>query len=135
VSERETAWCISAADYHGWPVEVFEAAYEVYGARIFNAQGRTFKGLHRRVMHALRTWEAKYGAFNEAQEAYAAKVLAWAIRKAAGEATDRSKLYAYVQNTIAKVVNHDRVHKGFLRRADDSLSSFDPDELLRAVPR
>lgn len=134
---RELQWVCDLATFNGWPLEAAEAAYEVFGARIFNGQGRSFRSLNRRIVHAVRVWEEKYGALSEAQEAYAGKVLAWAIRRGQAEAASRaSAVYPYVLNLIAKAVNHEKVHAGFLRRAaEESGSAPIFDDLLRCVPR
>jgi len=123
------------ADFAGWPHDTAEAAYEVFGPRIFNGQGRTFKSLNRRIVHALDVWETKYQPLTEEQEAYAGKVLAWGIRNAgqAARGVD-SKLFPFVLASLARLVNHERVDAGMKRRAaEDGELHFD--DLLKKVPR
>ena len=134
----ELGWVTRMADFAGWPYEAAEAAYEVFGPRVFNGQGRTFKSLNRRIVHAVRVWEEKYGPFTEEQEAYAGKLLAWSIRQGAkGAGMDKSRLYAFVLSSLAKMVNHERVDAGFKRRQVEDAAIFDPllDDLLKRVPR
>lgn len=132
---RELQWCIRAAEVHEWPYAVFEAAYQSFGARIFNSQGRAFRALHRRVRHALVVWDDKYGPLNASQELYAEKVLAKAILNAASRATSTAQLFPFTQAALARMVNHDRVHAGFRRRADEATWVVALDDLLKEVPR
>jgi hypothetical protein len=135
VTDRETQWCIEGADLHGWPYGPYEAAYVVLGGGFLNSQGRTFKSLHRRVMHALEVWEEKYGPFSFEQEMYASKLLEWAIRKGASDAqTNGVAPHPYILNLLAQLVNHEKSANGFKRRATDT-TGMDFSHLLKAVPR
>ena len=130
----ERGWIESLCAFNGWPDEVGETAFSVFGPRIFNSQGRSFRLLNRRIRHALDVWDQKYGVLNDAQEAYAGAVLAWAIRRGRDEAGgDRSHLYPYVLHSLGGVVNHEKVDAGFKRRADDDYAIGLVD-VLRRVP-
>jgi hypothetical protein len=106
-----------------WPEETFKAARACFGdvvyARTGGTGGRTARALDRRISHALRVWDEKYGPLNAVQEAYADAVLAAAIRKGEAEAGhDRGKRYSFVQNKIGQAVNHEVVDGGFRKRAE-----------------
>ena len=101
-----------------WPDEVFAAAEAAFGRCVYARTGRTYQSLDRRIRHALRVWDEKYGPLNPAQNEYAATLLVHAIEKGAREAAgDRSKLYPFVQAGIGRLVNHERVDEGFKARA------------------
>ena len=101
------------------PQRTFAAATEIFGGSIYNPASRSHKSLSRRVEHALRVWAEKYGPLTPDQADYADHVLAAALRSAAKEAAgDRSKLFAFAQAQIGRVVNHERVHEGFQRRTE-----------------
>lgn len=101
------------------PQRTFAAGAEIFGGSIYNPASRAHKSLSRRVQHALRVWAEKYGPLTPDQYEYADTVLEAALRSAAKEAAgDRSKLFAYAQAQIGRVVNHERVHEGFQRRAE-----------------
>ena len=130
----ELGWIESLCAFNGWPDEVGETAFSVFGPRIFNSQGRSFRLLNRRIRHALQVWEQKYGGLNDAQEAYAGAVLSWAIRRGRDDAAgSRANLYPYVLHALAGVVNHEKVDAGMKRRADDDYSVGLVD-VLRRVP-
>jgi hypothetical protein len=130
----ELGWVESLCAFHGWPDEVGEAAFEVFGPRVFNSQGRSFRLLNRRVRHALSVWEQKYGHFSDSQESYAGSVLAWAIRRGAREAGgDRANLYPYVLHSLAGIVNHEKVDAGFKRRREEDFYQS-LEDVLRRVP-
>ncbi len=101
------------------PQKTFDTAEELFGGSIYNPEGRTFKSLSRRVQHALRVWSDRYGTLNQAQAEYADSVLAAALRSAARDAAgDRSNLFRFAQAQIGRMVNHETVHAGFLKRAE-----------------
>ena len=101
------------------PNETFAVAEELFGGSIYNPESRTHKSLSRRVQHALRIWAEKYGPLSASQALYADSVLAAALRSAARDAAgDRGKLFQYAQAQIGRMVNHERVHAGFLQRAE-----------------
>lgn len=99
-----------------WPLPVREAAEEVFGGSVHNPSGRTFGVLDRRIQHAFKVWARRY-QMNPEQTEYAGVVLAWAIRRAAGD-----KPYPYkkavVVNELERVVNDMRVHERFKARAE-----------------
>lgn len=117
-----------------WPEDTFEAARACFGEAVFNRLGRTYKALDRRIRHALRVWDDKYGPLNPEQLAYADAVLASAIRAGEREAgRDRAKRYAYVQSKIGRAVNHETVDGGFKKRASaEGMIDFS-EELSRMV--
>ena len=101
------------------PQRTFAAGAEIFGGSIYNPASRAHKSLSRRVQHALRVWAEKYGPLTADQYEYADTVLEAALRRAAADAAgDRSKLFAYAQAQIGRVVNHERVHAGFKRREE-----------------
>jgi hypothetical protein len=136
----EVRWIEDLCRYKGWPYAAGDAAFGAFGGRIFNPDSKTFQSLDRRVQHALAVWESKYGPFTPAQDQYAGRVLAWAIREGAREArSDPGCLYPYVLNQLAKVVNHEKVDAGMKRRgvSGETGSSYldEVGELVRRVPR
>ena len=99
------------------PQQTFNTAEELFGGSIYNPTSRTFQSLSRRAQHALRVWNERYGPFTQEQAEYADSVLAAALRTAARDAAgDRSKLFRFAQAQIGRMVNHETVHAGFLRR-------------------
>jgi hypothetical protein len=101
-----------------WPERTFAAARACFGEGVYNRAGRTYKALDRRVRHALRVWDEKYGPLNAEQAAYADEVLARAIQRGETDAgQDRAKRYRFVQATIGRAVNHEVIDAGFKRRA------------------
>ena len=130
----ELGWVQGLCAFNGWPDEVGETAFSVFGPRVFNSQGRSFRLLNRRIRHALNTWEQKYGVLNDAQEAYAGAVLSWAIRRGERDAAgSRSNLYPYVLHALAEVVNHEKVDAGMKRRIGEDYQ-VDLVDVLRRVP-
>lgn len=109
-----------------WPEQTFQAAKAAFGPAVYNRVGRTYQSLDRRIRHALRVWDEKYGPLNPAQEAYADRLLARAIEKGEQEAgQDRGKRYAFVQSRIGQLVNHETVDAGFKNRAEAGLDVSD----------
>lgn len=103
------------ADY--WPERTFDAAKSAFGPAVYARSSRTYRNLDRRIRHALRVWDAKYGPLSAEQEAYADAVLCSAVARGAKRAgRDRSKLYSFVQAEIGRSVNHERVDAGFKAR-------------------
>lgn len=101
-----------------WPEPVFEAARAIFGDVVFNRDSRTYVALDRRIRHALRTWEARYGPLVQEQRDYAHTVLIAALRRGSEDAgSDRRKLYPFVQSRLGLSVNHEIVDAGFKRRA------------------
>ena len=99
------------------PQKTFDTAEELFGGSIYNPESRTFRSLSRRVQHALRVWSERYGPFTQEQADYADSVLAAALRSAARDAAgNRSKLFRFAQAQIGRMVNHETVHAGFLKR-------------------
>lgn len=133
VTAQEIEWCRKISNERGWPYLVTGVAYEVWGGRIFNSQSRFVRGLHRRILHALETWEEKYGPFNDAQEDYAHKLLVYAINRGATEGKDQVEKYRYSLHTMAQLVNHEKAHAGFTRRRDETPEHLYGD-LLKRVP-
>lgn len=101
-----------------WPEETFAAALAGFGEPVYNRAGRTYKSLDRRIRHALRVWDEKYGPLNVDQAAYADELLAAAITRGVKDAgPDRQKRYQYAQANIGRAINHEVVDGGFKRRA------------------
>jgi hypothetical protein len=121
-----------ALDY--WPEKTFAAAKACFGPAVYARTGRTGRALDRRIGHALRVWDEKYGPLSPEQEAYADDVLAAAISRGESEAgRDPAKRYAFVQAQIGRMVNHERVDAGFKRRAVELDVSAELGEALRSV--
>lgn len=101
------------------PDGAFEAARELFGDQLYNAKARTYRALERRCRHALRVWNDKYGpVLSSEQEAYADELLTWAIRDGhARAAAAGARPLQYVQASIGRLVNHERVDAGFKSRA------------------
>ena len=119
MDRREVDDIEAELDLSYWPDAVFQAAEEVFGPAVYARTGRTYQALDRRIRHAFRTWEDKYGTLSPRQTEYAAELLVHAIKKGAADAAgDRSKLYRFVQAGIGRVVNHERVHEGVKRRQE-----------------
>lgn len=74
---------------------------------------KTWDAVTRRCRFCYRVWKDKYGPWNLEQAQYAESVLVWCIGQAEGR--QFGKLYAAFQ----RVLNHEDVHAGFLRRAGE----------------
>lgn len=107
-----------------WPADFRATAEEAFGGSL----NRTAFGMvNRRVEHAFEVWRRRY-AMNPKQEDYAWEILAWAISKTSADVqkrllTDEVKHpYMYLRQAVAsgmeRVVNDERVHAGFKRRAE-----------------
>jgi hypothetical protein len=122
---------LSAGGY-AWPEAAWEAAFDIWGAALYNDNWRTRKALDRRVLHAVRVWRDQHGPLTVAQEAYMGEVLAWCFRSASKDAAgERKNLSRYAIKNISWMVNHERVQEGFVRRSQ--LRIFDVDEALGGV--
>lgn len=85
---------------------------------------RTFDAVGRRVRHAYRVWDEKYGPLNGDLDSYAAGLLAWCVSKAGdvtGDGHKRARVYLYLDG----IVHDERVHAGFLRRSSDRVVDVD----------
>ncbi len=101
------------------PQTTFDTARSIFGDCMFNTGSRTYQALAKRVEHALRVWDEKYGPMNGRQELYADDVLSWALRQAQRDAGgDRKKLWPYAQAGIGRIIQHETVHEGFVVRAE-----------------
>lgn len=101
-----------------WPVPVFEAALEVCGPSVYG-EGRVRGALDKRIRHALTVWDDRFGPFEPAQQEYAEKVLAAAIRRAAKDAGDEV-VYPFLYSGLDRVVHLERVHDGFKNRSGEA---------------
>lgn len=101
-------------DVFVWPQKVFDAALALFGPRMYARGGRTFRVLDARVKHACRVWDDKYGPWTPEQAEYAADLLASAFVAPRIEGNP----YASVLSRLDRIVHHDRVHQGFLRRRE-----------------
>ena len=105
-----------------WPQKVYDAALSVLGNGVANRSGRVRKALDRKIRHALRAWDDNYGPLTPEQADYAATVLASCFQP-------QWKLpQIYVR--LDRVVSHETVHNGFVRRAGDPfyLEGLAPDD-------
>lgn len=103
-----------------WPDEVFACAVDVFGPQLNNPKSRTRLSLDRKIGHAIRVWQERYGPLNADQERYVSSVLCNAIRTGAEDraaAAPGSSLIPFVLARIGRVLNHEVVHAGFKRRA------------------
>ena len=57
------------------PPAVWERAVEVFGRQIMNVDGRTHRWIEVYFSHCIRIWDASHGPLNDAQRAYAERVL------------------------------------------------------------
>lgn len=127
--QRESAG--ASKDAHLWPQLVFDTALEIFGRGMYAANGRSYKTLDKRITHALRVWDNKYGPLNPEQELYAADVIAHVLRAAKKKAgSDTKHLWASTLDRLMRCVNDERVHEGFLRRTGDVDYSQAVEELL-----
>jgi hypothetical protein len=101
-----------------WPQETWECALGIFGGQLYNRSSRTFKALDRRIRHCLRTWDEQHGPLNPDQQAYADACLASSLRKSAREAGTRKNLWPYCQAGLGRLVHHDRVQDGFVKRGN-----------------
>ncbi len=92
-----------------WPQSVYDAAVGLLGQSVANRNGRTRKGLDRKIAHALRTWDDKYGPMNPEQAEYAAACLTSCFH------LDLELPQVYSKLNL--IVHAERVHAGFIRRA------------------
>jgi hypothetical protein len=121
------------ADAHLWPQGVFDTALEIFGRGVYARNGRSYKSLDLRISHALRVWDSKYGPLNPEQEAYAVDVLCFVMRAGHKAARgDKKQLWPRILTRLARCVNDERVHAGFVRRAGDIDVSESFRELLEA---
>lgn len=101
-----------------WPEGVMDVAAELFSASVYNPESRTFKSLDRRIAWVVGTWMDRHGPMTDSQRSYMAELLIWALRKAAKDAAgDKRKLYSYALTQISGLINEERVHEGFKRRA------------------
>lgn len=101
------------------PQETFEACEKVFGGAVYNPASRTFKSLERRISHALRVWEQRYGPLNAKQLQYADAVLAAVVLAAARDARkDGASIWAYAQSRIARAIVNERVEAGMKTRRE-----------------
>lgn len=116
-----------AVGFEVWPEKTFAAAQEAFGRGVYADNGRTRKNLDRRIRHARRVWWDKYGPFTPDQELYIDVVLSSAIRSGQRDAAagKGGTIYANVQAQITRMVNHERVHEGFLSRAEERIDVSD----------
>jgi hypothetical protein len=112
--ERRLGAVLAEEDVRLWPAAIFDAAKSVFGPSIFNAQGRTYKALDRRIRHCLNVWDEKY-ELNAEQLEYADKVICRAILSAASG----DNKYALALHQLEQAVNHEVVHAGFKARAGE----------------
>lgn len=114
--QREAA--VENRDSHLWPQGIFDVALEVFGRGMYARNGRSYKTLDRRIRHALGVWDSKYGPLNPEQEAYAVDVIVAVIRGAKRASQgDTKHLWASTLDRLSRCVHDDRVHAGFIRRA------------------
>lgn len=92
-----------------WPQKVYDAALSVLGDAVANRNGRTRKGLDRKIAHALRTWDDNYGPLNPEQAEYAASCLASCFQP--------QWVLPQMYRRLDLVVHNDTVHQGFIRRS------------------
>jgi hypothetical protein len=105
-----------------WPPDVEDVAEELFGGAIRDDEGftmhhtKTYKALDRRILHAFREWDFRYGPLHPRQHAFAVQVLVDALRAAARDAGgNRGKLHAFVKAGIDRAINHEDTHNGFTR--------------------
>lgn len=76
----------------------------------FGPGSRTFSTIGRRVEHAFRVWEEKYGPWTPAQAKYATDLCVAAVAR---EPNSRALVYSRLDS----IVHHETVDAGFKRRA------------------
>lgn len=114
--EEEETWL--------WPVPVLEAAVAVLGPSLYNRKGQMFKALDRRIQHAHRVWQDKYGPLTPEQAQYEEKILVNCFSSAEATQGD-SPIQAVVQSRLSQALHHERVHAGFVRRAASTVDVSD----------
>lgn len=89
---------------------------------------RTWKTVVARAEHALWLWNDKYGPLTHEQREYACDLICHALKKA-GERAEVGERYAFFHTELDSLLNHERVHEGFRRRAprvdEEALADFD----------
>lgn len=101
-----------------WPSGVWEVALAVFGPSIQNEKGQVRRTLDKKIGHAIREWQKRYGdPLNPEQEKYASSILCHAIRQGEEDARGSvSPVYPFVYSKLDWLRNHDTVHEGFKRR-------------------
>lgn len=103
-----------------WPDRVMEAVAEHVSPSVWNAESRTYKSLNRRILWAKSVWVDRYGPLTDSQREYMSELLIAAVEKSVREnPDDKRKLYPAIHGNIAFLVNHETVHAGFRRRAEE----------------
>lgn len=78
---------------------------------------RTWVTILERADHAIWLWNDKYGPLNSSQRDYAGDLICHALVKA-GKQSNVGDRYAYFHTELTSLLNHERVHAGFEKRAD-----------------
>lgn len=103
---------MSACPNCGHELDVFRMPDAVVDAvrDAFGGGSRTFGVIQRRVAHAYRVWEEKYGPWTPEQARYACDLTVAAVTR---EPRERPLVYSRLDS----MVHHETVDAGFKRRA------------------
>lgn len=101
---------------------IFAEAAITFGKRRGHAEtlttySTTWKTVGERADHAIWMWNDKYGPLNAGQRDYACKLVVSALRYARTHAPSVGQTYAFFHTQLTHLLNHERVHHGFLSRA------------------